>query len=193
LLKDTAMKPLKFKIIGLFMAGGLLLSTFSVSAQEKEMTRMERKELKKAQMEASFNALDSLLSSRRFVLVADFLQNKYGDRIPVSQTINFIRVNGTTGVIQTGSPWVIGYNGLGGVTAEGTLMVYKMTKNFKSRSYTVRFTISSQIGHYDVLLTVNAANYASATITGTTPGRLTWEGHLEGLGYSKVFKGQNTI
>jgi len=42
-------------------------------------------------------------------------------------------------------------------------------------------------------MTVNAANNASATITGTTPGRLTWAGHLESLDYTKVYKGQNSI
>jgi len=42
-------------------------------------------------------------------------------------------------------------------------------------------------------MTVNAANNASATITGTYPGKLTWSGHLEDLGYSKVYKGQNSI
>jgi hypothetical protein len=175
------------------MATGLILNTFSVSSQEKEMTRMERKEMKKAQMEASFNALDSLLSSRRFVLVADFLESKYGDRIPVVQTINFIKVDETRGVLQTGSPTSMGYNGVGGVTAEGPLGDYKITKNYKSHSYTLRFSISTQVGHYDVLLTVNAANNASATITGTTPGKLTWQGHLESLDFTKVYKGQNSV
>jgi len=177
----------------LLLIVGLILNTFSVSSQEKEMARLERKEFKKAQLEASFRALDSLLSSRRFVLVADYLQGRYGDRITVPQTINFIKVDKETGVIQTGSATALGYNGIGGVTAEGTLGEYRMSKNFKSRSYTLRFSISTQIGFYDVLMTVNAANNASATITGTTPGKLTWSGHLEGLEYSKVYKGQNSI
>jgi Domain of unknown function (DUF4251) len=187
------MKTAKIYSVCLIMAAGLILSTFSVSSQEKGMDRLERKEFKKAKMEASFRALDSLLTSRRFVLVADYLQDRYGERIPVLQTINFIKVNEETGVIQTGSSTALGYNGVGGVTAEGSLGEYKITKNFKSRSYTLRFTISTQIGFYDVLMTVNAANNASATITGTYPGKLTWEGHLEGLGYSKVYKGQNSI
>ncbi len=187
------MKTKKIYKVGLLLAFGLILSTFSGSSQEKEMERLERKEFKKAQMEASFRALDTLLTSRKFVLVADYLQGRYGDRIPVPQTINFIKVNEETGVIQTGSATTMGYNGIGGVTAEGTLGEYKMTKNFKNRTYTVRFSISTQIGFYDVLMTVNAANNASATITGTYPGKLTWSGHLEGIEYSKVYKGQNSI
>ena len=175
------------------MAAALILTTFSVSAQEKEMSRLEKKEFRKAQLMANFNALDSVLNSRRFVLVADFLQNRYGDRISVVQTINFIKVNETIGTLQTGSATYIGYNGIGGVTAEGTIGDFKMTKNFKSHSYTVRFSISTQIGHYDVLMTVNAANNASATISGTTPGKLTWQGHIESLDYSKIYKGQDSV
>jgi hypothetical protein len=187
------MKARKIYLASLFLATGLILNTFSVSSQEKEMSKQERKEFKKAEMEARFNALDSVLSSRRFVLVADFLQNKFGDRVPVVQTINFIKVNESEGVLQTGSATTIGYNGVGGVTAAGTIDDFKMTKNFKSHSYTVRFSITTQIGHYDVLMTVNAANNAMATITGTTPGKLTWEGHLESLDFSKVYKGQNSV
>lgn len=95
------MKTHKIYTGSLLLAAGLVLSTFSASSQEKEMERLERKEFRKAQAEASYRALDSLLSSRRFVLTANYLQNKYGDRIPVSQTINFIKVDESEGVIQT--------------------------------------------------------------------------------------------
>ena len=189
----TTMKTKKIFSGSLLLAAGLMISTFTASSQEKEMTRLEKKEFKKAQMEANFRALDTLLTSRRFVLVADYLQDRYGERIPVVQTINFIKVDDTKGVLQTGSPSAMGYNGVGGLTAEGSLGEYKMTKNYRNRTYIVRFSISTQIGFYDVMMTVNAANNASATITGTYPGKLTWSGHLEGLGYSKVYKGQNSI
>jgi Domain of unknown function (DUF4251) len=193
LLKHRNMKTMKLNIAGLFLASGLIMNSIGVYAQQPELTREEKKEIRKAQIEANFNALDSLLNSRRFVLVADFLENKYGERVPVIQTLNFIKVDETKGVLQTGSATAIGYNGVGGVTAEGNLDDIKITKNFKSHSYTMRFSITTQIGHYDVLMTVNAANNASATITGTTPGKLIWVGHLESLGFSRVFKGQNSI
>lgn len=187
------MKTRKIYLGSLLLAAGLVLSTFSASSQEKEMTRLERKEFKKAQSEASYRALDSLLSSRRFVLAANYLQNRYGDRIPVSQTINFIKVDKDEGVIQTGTPSALGLNGVGGLTAQGTIGKYEIIKNPRKLNYMVRISMSTQIGFYDVLLTVNAANNASATITGTTPGSLTWSGHLQSIEYSKVYKGQDTI
>jgi hypothetical protein len=51
----------------------------------------------------------------------------------------------------------------------------------------------TNIGNYDIFMTVNAANQAQATITGLGPGRLTWEGHLEMNYNSGVFKGQETM
>ncbi|MFN8239747.1 MAG: hypothetical protein U0X39_03240 [Bacteroidales bacterium] len=55
------------------------------------------------------------------------------------------------------------------------------------------FNVTTQIGHYDILMLVSAGNKATATITGLTPGSLTWEGHLETVSRSNVFKGRNTI
>jgi hypothetical protein len=189
------MKTMKIILVSLLMAGGLILNTFYASSQdmEKDLTRQERKFMRKAQLEANFNLLDSLLNSNRFVLVADFLQNKWGDRISVVQTINFIKVNGETGVLQTGSNSGLGYNGIGGITAEGTIGDMQITRNFKNLSYTLRFSLATQIGHYDVVMSVSAGNYATATISGTTSDKLTWIGHLEDVDFSKVYKGRNTI
>ena len=189
------MKPMKYTFVSLLLAGGLILNTFNTAAQdmEKEFTRQERKAIRKAQLEANFNILDSLFKSNRFVLAADFLQTKWGDRISVIPTINFIKVDGETGVLQTGTSSGLGYNGVGGVTAEGTIREMHITKNFKKLSYTLRFSMTTQIGHYDVIMSVSAGNYATATISGTTSDKLTWIGHIEDLGFSRVYKGRNSI
>ena len=130
---------------------------------------------------------------RSFVLEADFLQDRNGIRIPVPSNINFIRVDGTEGVLQTGNYTGMGYNGVGGATAEGSIGTWEITKNQKKLYYTVHFSLNSNIGNYDVFLTVNSVNHAEATITGLGPGRLTWEGHLEMSYNSRVFKGQRSL
>ena len=129
----------------------------------------------------------------RYVLEADYLQNKYGTRVYVTSTLNFIRVDVPKGVLQTGSDTRQGYNGVGGVTAEGTIGDYKITRNFKNLSCTVTFNLVTNIGSFNILMTVSADNNATATISGTTSGRLTWDGHLVTLDKSRVFKGYNTI
>jgi len=185
------MKTMKLYIGSLFLvvAGLCGLTSYSFS-QDAKLTRQERKDIKNAQLMANYYALDSVLNARAFVLEADYLQNRYGEKILVSSNLNFIKVVESNGVLQTGSYSGFGYNGVGGVTAEGKIQSWKIYKNPKKLSYTVHFSIQSSIGHYDILMNVSANTRASATITGLGPGNLTWEGHLVTLYNSRVFKGQ---
>jgi hypothetical protein len=57
----------------------------------------------------------------------------------------------------------------------------------------VTFNLVTNLGSFDIYLTVSADNNAIATISGSTSGRLTWDGHLVNLDNSRVFKGTNTI
>jgi hypothetical protein len=191
-LKTEVMKTMKITIMNLFLISGLLMVSVNAISQEK-LTRQERKEVRKAQLAANFSILDSLLNSREFVLEADFLRNNYGERIMVPQGLNFIKINGTNSIMQTGANAGLGYNGVGGVTAEGTIGNWKIFKDFKNLNYTIQFNVVTNIGNYYIVLNVDADNHASATISGLTPGQLTWDGHLETIGNSRIFKGQNSI
>ena len=187
---------IKFKFInkgGLFLTFGFFWIFLNGFSQEAKLTRQERKEARKAELFANFHILDSLFQSKSFVLEADFLENKYGDQIQVSSMVNFIMVNANNGVLQTGTSSSIGYNGLGGVTAEGNIGTWKLDRDYKNLNFTLRFSILTDIGSYDVFMTVNAANYARATITGLWPGKLIYNGHLNRLDGSGVYKGQRTV
>jgi len=187
------MKTKSINIVRLLGVFGFFLISLNSNTQDIKLSRQERKEVRKTQMTANFYALDTLLDARCFVLEADYLQNRYGDRIPVVSNLNFIRVDRSNGILQTGSNFGSGYNGVGGVTAEGSIGSYEISKDSKKLSHTLKFSILTQIGHYDIFMTVNADNRASATITGLGPGKLTWDGQLKALYNSRVFKGQNTI
>ena len=101
-LNAEVMKTKKYFIVSLFLIG-LFLTFQDAYSQNVKLDRRERKEVREAQLASNFYILDSLLNARSFVLVADYLQNQYGDMIPVTSTINFIRITGPTAVIQTGS------------------------------------------------------------------------------------------
>ena len=126
--------------------------------------------MRKAQLEINFNILDSLLNSKGFVLEADYLQNGYGSRVPVISTLNFVKVERSNGILQTGSNNSMGYNGVGGVTAEGSVGAWKIDKEIKRLSYNLRFNLVTNIGNFDIFMTVNSDNHAIATITGLGPG-----------------------
>jgi hypothetical protein len=187
------MKTMKMKIAGLLWIFGLFLISLNSNSQDYKLSRQEKKEVRKAQMAANFYILDSLLNSKCFVLEADYLQNEYGERIPVVSTLNFVKVDKLNGILQTGSNSSMGYNGVGGVTAEGSVGAWKIDKDAKKFIYRLRFNLLTNIGNYDIFMTVTSDNHAIATISGLGPGKLTWEGHLTSLNNSRVFKGQNTI
>ncbi len=175
------------------LAIGLLYISVAGNAQDRKASRQDRAEMRKSVTLANFAVLDSLLSQKSFVLEAYYLANQYGDRIPVSPTVNFIQVNSTRGILQTGVYSTLGYNGVGGVTTEGEIGAWKVYKNFKNYTYSLRFTLHTTLGIYDISLSVNADNHARAVITGLTPGQLIYEGQLQSVGASRVFKGHNTI
>ncbi|HOP00293.1 MAG TPA: DUF4251 domain-containing protein [Bacteroidales bacterium] len=186
------MKTHVFKSTGLLLLFGLLMNLQYSNAQDRKLSRQELKEVRKARMEANFIVLDSILNSKNFVLRADYLRDDWGVNIPVISNLNFILVNEEGGVLQTGSPAGIGYNGVGGVTAKGMLGRWEMTSNNKNLTYTVRFNLVTNLGNYDVLMHVGANGNASATISGLGPGKLTWSGYLLPVEDSRIYEGQIT-
>jgi len=187
------MKTIRFKIVSLFCILGLLGISLNSNSQERKLSRQELKEVRKAQMTANFYILDSVLRAKTFVLEADYLKNRYGDRIFVTPNLNFIKLDESTGILQTGSNFSMGYNGVGGVTAEGSIGRWKMYRDEKKLTFRLQFSLFTNIGTYDVSMLIGSDNRARATITGLGPGNLTWEGYLVTIGNSRVFKGHNTL
>jgi hypothetical protein len=186
------------KKINTYTAGLLLAIIFSgisvcSNSQDTKTDKMSKKEAKKAQRFADFQFIDTLLNYRTYVLEANYLRNTYGSMVVVSSNINFIRVAGPKGVLQTGSDSRVGSNNLGGVTAEGNISNYRITRDTKNLTYTVTFNLLTNIGTFDILMYVSSDYTATATISGTTAGKLTWSGRMVPLDKSRVFKGQNTI
>lgn len=184
------MKKLTDVMVKLFLTFGLCWIFFNSNSQEAKLNKQEQKEARKTIMVENYHILDSLLTGRKFVLNADYLSNQYGARIYVLSSLNFIKVDSPNVVIQTGTYSGLGYNGVGGITAEGQMEGWKLIKNAKKLSYNIQFSVVSNIGAYDVFMTVNADNYVRATVSGLRPGQLTYEGHLQTINNSSIFKGQ---
>jgi hypothetical protein len=186
------MKTTKFYPVILLLIAGLTLVTANSYSQDSKQDKKSKKEIKRAKAESEFRTLDSLMSSGRYVLEANYLQNKYGSMVTVSSNLNFIRVDGPKGVLQTGSDLRQGYNGVGGVTATGSISNYKISRDMKNLTMTISFQLMTNLGTFDILMSVVSENIASATISGSTSGKLTWRGRIVPLDKSKVFKGQDT-
>lgn len=187
------MKKAKYIAYILLLAAGLQFTPAGLHAQDKNITRKEMKKIREARLQADFRVLDTLLKQRDFVLKAYYLQNRYGDRITVTPLLNFIKVEGESGVLQTGSTMGLGLNGIGGVTAEGQIGKWQLRPDEKRLIYTLQFSLLTNIGHYDVTMTIRPDGASRATISGIGSDRLTWEGQLEVGRNKRVFKGYNSI
>jgi hypothetical protein len=186
------MKKLTTNLGFLVLTIGFCLITHNSNSQDSKLTRQEQKEAKRAEMYSNYQVLDTLLERKKFVLKADFLNNQYGNRIHVIPTLNFVKVDASNAVLQIGSNNNLGYNGVGGITAEGKLDSWKLVKDSKNLSYYIQFSAVTNIGVYDVSMIISADKSALATITGLRGGMLIYDGHLETINNSAVYKGQTT-
>jgi hypothetical protein len=188
------MKTLAYKMAILLLILMLDPSNgYSQFTNDTKLTRQEKKEARQMELYANFAAIDTLLQRQKFVVEADFLQNNYGNQVAVTSSLNFIKVDSPNVVLQTGSNFSSGYNGVGGVTAEGSISNWQVTKDTKHLNYTIRFSTVTNIGTYDVLLRIGADATAMATITGFSRGSLTYRGNMVAIYNSRVFKGQRTL
>jgi hypothetical protein len=187
------MKTMIYKQLNLLLLSIIFLAPQIAFGQSGKLSRKEKKEVRKAQMELNFYQLDSLINSGRFLLKADYLRNNQGNLTPVVSTINFIKVENGEGILQTGSNSGLGYNGVGGVTARGPVGRWEVYSDKEKLTHTVTFSLLTNIGNYDVLMFIRADNKASATIKGLSSGWLVWDGEVYAPGASRVFRGQDTI
>lgn len=156
-----------------------------------EKVPMTKKEMRHAEFEKQYQLTKSMLENKEFVLESDYLQNRYGFRIPVNSSINFVAIDSTTAIIQTGSNFWNGPNGVGGVTAKGQITKWDLTENAKNKSFNLRINVMSNIGIYDLNFSISPSTGATADLTGLRAGRLTFDGELVPWSQSSIFVGQH--
>jgi hypothetical protein len=181
------------------MAGMFVFTAYSQqenavdSKTTKKLTKEQKNELKRKEAEETAKLVDWMVENRQFVLEANYLSNQTGSRVIVNSTINFIAVDSAQITIQLASTTGIGgANGMGGVTADGSISKYEISRTGKDKSsYSVHIVTMTHIGMYDIFLYIAPNANTDATITGTTSGRLNYHGTLVPIQKSKVFKGMS--
>jgi hypothetical protein len=162
------------------------------SKTQKQLLKEEKKKQREAEKEQQAALVDMMVNARRFVLEADYLSNQYGTRIVVNSTLNFIIVDTTKGTIQTASmSGVGGPNMMGGITADGNITQYELTKSPKNQGYSLRMMIMTSVGIYDIFFTISSDGSATATLGGNWGGKLNFHGNLVPLGVSRIYKGRS--
>ena len=170
----------------------LSVSSFSQDLSKKEQRKLYKeykKELKAEEAAVKSELVKIMLLQRRFVLEADQLKDQRGNLSQVSSMINFLAADSLRGVIQVGSNYYVGLNGVGGVTVEGPISNYEVTYNERRGTHYVNYNLRTTSGTYDVRMVVSPNGRSEATITSSWPGRLSYMGFLIPPARSRVFKG----
>lgn len=172
------------------------LIVFAGMAQSKAEQRKAQREAKneqKARDEAAMAVIiKEALENKQFVLEADFLANKYGERIVVPPSLNFVGIDKDLSVFQFANGRDVGYNGVGGITVEGNVQSYRY-KVSKKGVYTLEFSVSTSAGTIFVNMTVSPNGMADATVSSNGPNKLSYQGRCVPLAASKVYKGSRTF
>lgn len=170
----------------------LIISTIIGMAQVKdEKSSSTKKEKRKARLEKEYQLTRDMLLNRDFVLEANFLQDRYGHRVPVSAGLNFVAVDSTEAIIQIGSNYSLGANGVGGVTAKGNITQWELKENKKKNTFNLRISVMTAIGIYDVALSISPYGKATANLTGLSAGMLTFDGDMVPWEESIVYVGRS--
>jgi hypothetical protein len=180
-------RKLKYFFTGIFLLAISAGSFAHVGQDEAQLTRKEKRQVQREQM---YQVNKSMLENRSFVLESDFLQNRYGMRIPVNSIINFVLVDEDEAIIQIGSHSGMGYNGVGGITAKGRITKWEVNENERKKTFTVRMHVMTNIGMYDVNFSVGSFG-ATARLTGLRPGNLTFTGDMVMLEESTIYEGRS--
>lgn len=193
------------RILLLLMMTSVCMTGFS---QDKE-TLKERIERWKNDM-AEFNAfngkdaqedalLDTLswlqaqkaMNDSSFVLEAEAVTFKYGTRIQVNSTTNFISMDGNRAVIQISPSYShSGFNGVGGITVEGYVSNVEKTFDKKGRMHFSMNVTGRGVNANVSIMAVPGTNRVSATVSPTfNSNDIRIDGYLVPYGFSRVFEG----
>lgn len=203
-LEQESMKIMK-RIVFILM---LISVCVSGSAQNKE-TLKERIARWKSDM-AEFNegrsgteqkqaVLDTIawlqaeqaLKDSSFVIEADAVTFKYGTRVQVNSTTNFISMEGDRAVIQISPSYVYGGpNGVGGITVDGTVSNVSLTSDKKGRIHFSMYVTGRAVNATVSVTMTPGTNRAVVQVSPTfSSNDVRLEGYLVPAEHSRVFEG----
>ena len=155
--------------------------------QENVNSRELKKQLAAIQDSINYKNAVSALEKSNFVLEADQLLFKRGGTAFVSSNTNFVSLSDNRAIVQ-----VAPFNGVGGITVEGSASNVKVQTDKKGNT-----TLSMNVIGTGISATVNiflfkGSNYASVVISPNyNSNRITLRGRLVPKEYSTVFKGSS--
>ncbi len=160
---------------------------------ERELKKSERKLEEFQRREINYILNKEIVMDSAFVLEATSLYNRFGRSVPASPSINFIAVSGDSLVLQIGSDYGLGPNGVGGITLEGRILKYEVKDGPGYGTLSVNISAKSVIlGLTSVLIKVTDTGNFRASVSGSWRQQIRMSGDFRTWESSKIFKGRTS-
>jgi hypothetical protein len=192
MLMPTKPEHLAMRIIVFFIVMFLVNTNYIFAQEEKKLSKKERKELKKQQQIEKKQAIMALLDSKSWVIEAHTVFDRYNQSYQLNPSINFVGIKDDEGALQLGFNGLIGWNGVGGITVDGSVTKYEIKEGKADTGPTVNLRFQGRgIGSATINLTINTSGQATARVSGDFGDRITFSGMIKSLEESNVYKGQS--
>lgn len=179
--------------ISLFSPNTAMAQKQLTKKEQRKLEKQKKKEARQKKSAASRKFYANLIQSKRWVFQSTRLYDAAGLSFSVSPDVNFVAVHDNEIILQFAFQGVIGWNGVGGVTAEGFLSDFKFDpgKNDK-QAMTVSAHIRPKFGGGSPYFTMTIGDDGNAQISVTmiNGGTLRMEGQVYTPAESSVYKGQ---
>ncbi len=138
----------------------------NTSESVKKEDRATKKQEKKEKEEANYKILQETAQNQQFVV--EFTRI---NEVPLTGSLNFIKVDGDVVTMQVQTPDILAQNGLGGRTWNGQLSDYKYTpaKELNKPFYVqFNFRTKTTTGPVEITITVSKGGYTTVYMGGNT-------------------------
>ena len=179
---------------GLFVCVTLLaFMVNSTFAQDTDnTTEKSKKEKREEARKASLEIVKAAAQDSMFVIEANTLRGRNTFSQFVSSNTNFVKFEGEEVVIQTANPFGVGYNGLGGITLNGDVLQYNLSKDEKGVRIIAQIS-SPFLGHSTLNISISANGNSNAILRTNRGGYLQIDGDMALLKDSRHYEGTSIL
>lgn len=186
-------RPMK-KIAAILFVSFFTLSIQAQDANDKKLTRKEKKEIQKKENNEKLKMLYTLMEGRIWVIRANDVRSINGNSVNVSPDLNFVYATNTEGVVQLAFQELMGMgnNNVGGITIEGEITRYDLKQFRDNQQIECNVQINNVNGGF-VVLNISIMSTGNTTVMVSTDDgtNFTFSGFIEKQGGESIIKGSS--
>jgi hypothetical protein len=163
--------------------------------EQRKLEKQKKKAAKEAEELADFNLAKKMVTDTTFVFVANQLYTGNGKTLAINPALNFLTVNKKDATYQFSFHGIIGWNGVGGATFNGTLTQYelKMSDNINKASYIQMIFRPKGVGGLPYINITFFGTKATVDVTLDNGTRFTLDGVLKPINEAEIIKGHSVF